>query len=155
MIRKKMIQLISLLCITILTFMVVVVEDSHALCIKTKKANLRKGPGTHYDKLWQVFKYMPFKEIKRRGNWYRVQDVDGDTYWVHKKLVSKSYKCAVIKDNETNLRKGPGTKFDKAPWSPVDKYFSMKVIQVKNNWVRIEDGVGDKAWVYRPLVWIQ
>jgi len=31
----------------------------------------------------------------------------------------------------------------------------MKVLKIKKNWVHIEDGLGDKAWIYRPLVWIQ
>ncbi len=129
-------------------------SNAEALCISNKKANLRQGPGTHYEKLWQVFKYMPFKEMKKKGNWYRVKDVDGDIYWVHRKLITKKYQCAVIKNNKTNLRKGPGTKYDLISWSPVDKYFSMKVLLIKGRWVRIEDGVGDKGWVSRSLIWI-
>jgi len=130
-------------------------SKAEAMCVSNKKANLRQGPGTHYEKLWQVFKYMPFKEMKKKGDWYRVKDVDGDIYWIHKKLVTKKYKCAVIKNNKTNLRKGPGTKYDLLSWSPVDKYFSMKVLQIKGQWIRIEDSVGDKGWVSRPLIWIQ
>jgi len=131
------------------------VENSAALCIKKNKANLRQGPGTKYEKKWQVFKYMPFEKLKTKGSWYRVRDLDGDIFWVHKKLTTRDYKCAVIKENKTNLRKGPGTKHPMVDWSPVDKYFSMKVLEIKNNWVRVEDGVGDRAWIYRPLVWIQ
>lgn len=130
-------------------------SNVEALCVSNKKANLRQGPGTHFEKLWQVFKYMPFKELKKKGDWFRVKDLDGDIYWIHRKLVTKKYQCAVIKNNKTNLRKGPGTKYDLLAWSPVDKYFSMKVLQIKGKWVRIEDGVGDKGWVSRSLIWIQ
>lgn len=126
-----------------------------ALCVKEKKANLRKGPGLAYQKLWQVFQYMPFKLLGQKGNWLRVKDVDGDVYWMHKKLATTQYKCAVVKQNETNLRQGPGTKYPPVPWSPMDKYFSMKVLQSKGNWIKVEDSVGDQAWVYAPLVWIQ
>ncbi len=128
--------------------------ESEALCISNKKANLRQGPGTHFEKLWQVFQYMPFKELKKKGKWYRVQDLDGDIYWVHQKLITKKYKCAVIKENETNLRKGPGTDYPQVAWSPVDKYFSMKVIKEKGNWVQIQDSAGDVAWIHKPLIWI-
>lgn len=130
-------------------------SNAHALCIDQKKANLRQGPGTHFEKKWQVFKYMPFKEMKKKGKWYRVKDLDNDIYWVHTKLTTNKYKCAVIKNNKTNLRKGPGTKYDLLSWSPVDKYFSMKVLKIKGQWVRIEDGVGDKGWVSKSLIWIQ
>ncbi len=153
---KQTIKKLLVSFLLILTaFLLLLQSSAEALCVSNKKANLRQGPGTHYEKLWQVFKYMPFKEKKKKGDWFRVEDLDGDIYWVHKKLVTKKYKCAVIKDNKTNLRKGPGTKYDQLSWSPVDKYFSIKVLQIKGQWVRIEDGVGDKGWVSRSLVWIQ
>ena len=129
--------------------------DAEALCIKEKRANLRKGPGLNYEKLWEVFKYMPFTQLGKKGEWLRIKDIDGDIYWVHKRLTTKSYRCAVIKQNKTNLREGPGTKFKRVKWGPVDKYFSMKVLKINKDWVRVVDAVGDKAWVYRPLVWIK
>ncbi|MFQ5451438.1 MAG: SH3 domain-containing protein [Nitrospinaceae bacterium] len=155
MIHKKIKKLLLVFSALLPVLFLVPAAVSQALCISNKTANLRQGPGTHYEKLWQVFKYMPFKELGKRGDWYRVQDVDKDIYWVHKKLITKKFKCAVIKENKTNLRKGPGTNFPKVSWSPVDKYFSMKVLKIKNNWVRIEDSSGDRAWIYAPLVWIQ
>ncbi|NIQ04123.1 MAG: SH3 domain-containing protein, partial [Nitrospinaceae bacterium] len=103
------------------TFLFSGLETVEALCIKHKYANLRRGPSIKYDKLWQVFKYMPFKLLKRKKNWYRVQDVDGDIYWVHRKLTTRKYRCAVTKQNKTNLRTGPGTNHPKVPWAPVDK----------------------------------
>ena len=130
-------------------------QNTEALCIQNERANLRKGPGTKHEKLWEVFKYMPFKQLGNKDAWKRIQDIDGDIYWVYSPLTTQKYKCAVIKNNKTNLRTGPGTKFPKVPWSPVDKFFSMKVLKIKQNWVHIEDSAGDKAWIYRPLVWIQ
>jgi SH3-like domain-containing protein len=138
-----------------LIFLLVGASSATALCIKNEKANLRKGPGTKYEKLWQVFQYMPFKLLATKGNWKQVQDLDGDIYWVHAPLTTQKHKCAVIKNNQTNLREGPDTKHPKVKWAPVDKYFSMKVLEIKNNWVRIQDASGDQAWIYRPLVWIQ
>ncbi len=130
-------------------------QVAQAICIKTKTANLRKGPGTKFERLWEVLKYMPLKKIGKKGDWYRVRDVDGDTYWAHRKLFSTKFKCAVISKKEANLRVGPGTKYKKVHWSPVKKYFSLKVLKIKGNWVHVMDAAGDKAWVYRPLVWIQ
>lgn len=142
-----------LLIILVLSF--VQSSPSVALCIKGEKANLRTGPSTKHEKLWQVFQYMPFKLLKTKGRWNQVQDLDGDSYWVHAPLTTQKYKCAVIKNNKTNLRTGPGTEHPIVKWAPVDKYFSMKVLKIRKNWVQIEDSAGDKAWIYRPLVWIQ
>ena len=145
---------ISILVFTLI-FLLIGPSSTMALCIKNEKANLRKGPGTKYEKLWQVFQYMPFKLLRTKNNWKQVQDLDGDNYWVHGPLTTQKHQCAAIKNNQTNLRKGPGTEHPIVKWAPLDKYFSMKVLKVKNNWVHVEDAAGDKAWIYRPLVWIQ
>ena len=130
-------------------------ETVEALCVKDKKANLRSGPGKHNEKLWTVLKYMPFRQVGREGKWLRVKDLDGDIYWIYRTITTKAYMCAVIKNNKTNLRQGPGRKFPQVEWSPIDKYFSMKVLKIKGSWVHVEDSLGDKAWVHRSLVWIQ
>jgi SH3-like domain-containing protein len=150
--KLSFLTILLLSCVTISFF---TPQNSEALCIKNKRANLRKGPGTNHEKLWEVFKYMPFKQLGVKGAWKRIQDVDGDIYWVHGPLTTQKYKCAVIKNNKTNLREGPGIKFPKVAWSPVDKFFAMKVLKIDKDWVHIEDSTGDKAWIYRPLVWIQ
>ena len=150
--NKNLFILFLFLSLAMILFLGVTAE---ALCIKDKKANLRKGPGKHYEKVWTVFKYMPLKRLEKKGNWLRVQDLEGDKYWVYKNITTKKYMCAVIKNDKTNLRQGPGTKFSEVEWSPIDKFFSVKVLKIKNSWVHIEDSEGDRAWVYRPLVWIQ
>jgi len=152
---KNKSSLLLILIFLPLAFWSVTLQNTEALCIKKERANLRKGPGTNHEKLWEVFKYMPFKQLGIKDTWKRIQDVDGDIYWVYSPLTTQKYKCAVIKNNKTNLRTGPGTNFPKVPWAPVDKFFSMKVLKTKKNWVHIEDSAGDKAWIYRPLVWIQ
>jgi SH3-like domain-containing protein len=130
-------------------------ETAEALCVKDKKANLRSGPGKHNEKLWTVLKYMPFRQIGREGKWLKVKDLDGDIYWIYRTITTKAYMCAVIKNHKTNLRQGPATKFPQVEWSPIDKYFSMKVLKIKGSWVHVEDSTGDRAWVHRSLVWIQ
>ncbi len=130
-------------------------ETAEALCVKDKKAYLRSGPGKHNEKLWTVLKYYPFRQIGREGSWLKVRDLDGHIFWIYRKLTTKAYMCAVIKNDKTNLREGPGTNFPQVKWSPIDKYFSMKVLKIKGTWVRVVDSVGDKAWVHRSLVWIQ
>ena len=130
-------------------------ETAEALCVKDKKAYLRSGPGKHNEKLWTVLKYYPFRQIGREGSWLKVRDLDGHIFWIYRKLTTKAYMCAVIKNDKTNLRQGPGTNFPQVEWSPQKKYLSMKVLEIRGSWVRVVDSVGDKAWVHRPLVWIQ
>ena len=127
-----------------------------ALCVKSARANLRSGPGTRFSKTWEVFKYMPFRHLKRKGLWIKVGDVDGDTHWIHSKLVTSSIHYAVVKAKKANLRTGPGTNYRKKPYVPrAEKYTSYKVIRTKRGWSKLKDEYGDTAWVHRKLLWVQ
>ncbi len=130
-------------------------SNTLALCVKVQTANLRSGPGTKYEKTWQVFKYMPLKKIGSKGKWYKVRDVDGDVHWIYKKLVTSKYRCAVVKAREANIRKGPGTKYKKTDLSPAIKYDTFKVIKIKGDWVKVVDEFGEVGWIYKKLLWIQ
>jgi len=127
---------------------------SDALCVKAPEANLRSGPGVKYEKTWEVFKYMPFRKLSEKGDWYKVKDVDGDKHWIYKKLVSDSYDCAVVKTDKTNIRSGPGIHFKKKYFSPLIKYDTFKVLKRKGTWVNVQDEFGNTGWILRKLLWI-
>ncbi len=143
-----------LFCFLGLTLSLIFNSYANALCVKVPTANLREGPGTKYEKTWQVFKYMPFKQIQKKGNWYKVQDVDGDKHWIYKKLVTGKMNCAVVKVDKANIRSGPGTRFGEKDASPAIKYDSFKVIKRKASWVNVVDEFGNTGWIFRKLLWI-
>jgi SH3-like domain-containing protein len=97
-----------------------ILRHSDALCVSAQKANLRDGPGTNYEIAWKVYKYMPFSKvgISLSSEWYAVKDVDGDVNWIHKRLVTNRYRCAVVKTEEVNVRTGPDTNYSKSFFSP-------------------------------------
>lgn len=128
--------------------------STYALCINVSEANLRGGPGTKYEKTWEVFKYMPFKKISKKGSWFKVKDVDGDVHWVYRKLVTEDFQCAVVKVDKANVRRGPGEKFDKSALSPALKYDSFKVTEISSSWVKVTDEFGDSGWIFKKLLWI-
>ncbi len=131
------------------------ISPLHALCVKTETANLRSGPGTRYERTWQVFKYMPLERIGRKGNWYKVRDVDGDVHWIYRKLVTSKYRCAVVKVKKANIRKGPGKKFSTTPLSPAIKYDTFRVLKIKGEWVKVVDEFGEGGWIHKNLLWIR
>ncbi len=56
--------------------------------ITTKdKCNIRSGPGTGYEIVFTAERGIPFKIIKRKGNWIYVRHTDGDKGWIYKSLV--------------------------------------------------------------------
>ena len=127
---------------------------SYALCVSVPEANLRSGPGLKNKKTWEVFKYMPFKKVSAKGDWYKVKDVDGDNHWIHKKLVTEKYKCAVVKVDRANVRRGAGLNYSKSALSPALKYDSFRVMSIKSKWVNVKDEFGDKGWIFRKLLWV-
>jgi SH3-like domain-containing protein len=142
--------------VSIILGMILVISQTHAhaLCVKVTDANLRSGPGTKHEKTWEVFKYMPFKRLLRRGDWYKVQDVDGDYHWIYRKLVTDAFDCAVVKREKANMRTGPGTQYRITTDSPMLKYDSFRVLKRSGKWVQVLDEFGDKGWIFRKLLWI-
>ena len=130
---------------------------AEALCVSVSKANLRSGPSTKYEKVWEVYKYMPFLKVgvSLSGDWYAVQDVDGDVSWIYKKLVTEKYQCAVVKSEEVNIRKGPGTNYEKVQAGPAKQYFSFRVLSKQGKWVKVKDEWGATGWVHTDFLWIQ
>ncbi len=137
------------------TLTILLATDLFALCVKAPVANLRAGPGTDYKKTWQVYKYMPLRKIGRKGDWFKVKDVDGDIHWIYKGLVTSKYRCAVVKKDEANIRKGPGTRYKQTELSPALRYDTFRVLRIKGRWVKVRDEFGEEGWIYRPLLWIQ
>ena len=52
-----------------------------------KKCNVRSGPGTKFKIAFTVVKGIPFKVLKRKGDWIQIKHADGDQGWIFKSLV--------------------------------------------------------------------
>jgi SH3-like domain-containing protein len=142
------------LCIILFFHFFIVTGNASALCVKVPEANLRSGPGSGYERTWAVFKYMPFKKIKKKGSWYQVKDFEGDSHWIYQKLVTDKFDCAVVKVEKANARTGPGTQYKKSSLSPSIQYDSFKVLKRKGKWVKVLDEFGETGWIFRKLLWI-
>lgn len=129
---------------------------AYGLCVKAAKANMRTGPGTNYEISWEVYRYMPFRKVgtSLSGDWYAVQDVDGDVAWIHKSLVTNAYRCAVVKE-DVNVRTGPGTRYGTRYAKPAERYYSFRVLGRKGAWVRAKDETNVIGWIHRSFLWIQ
>lgn len=118
--------------------------------ISSSIANIRSGPGTQYDILWQVERYYPVQVLERKGKWYRFQDFEGDEGWIHANLI-RQIPSVITKQERSNLRAGPGTKYkivDRA-----ERGVPFKVLKRKGGWLFVQHADGDKAWIHRSLVW--
>jgi SH3-like domain-containing protein len=120
------------------------------LSVKVGIANMRSGPGTKFDILWQVEQYHPLIIIEKKGDWYKIKDFENDVAWLSKSLLGKIEGVITIK-NKCNIRSKPGTK--NQVLFTVEKGVPFKVLERKENWIKIEHADGDVGWIYKTLVW--
>lgn len=57
--------------------------------LRSRETNLRSGPGKRYPIMW-VYKQasVPVEIIDEVQNWRRVRDIEGDSGWLHRSLLS-------------------------------------------------------------------
>ncbi len=137
---------IAFLPITAAAKMVSVVGDN---------VNLRSGPGTNYSVKWKFGSGFPLKVVEEKDSWYKVEDFEGDTGWLHKKLTSGNGHMIVKvhKNQETkvNIRGGPGTNYKvvgKAYYGVV-----FRTIEQRSGWAHVKHDSGMEGWIKRSLLW--
>ena len=126
------------------------VATAERLAVAVPVANIRSGPGTTYDVLWQVEKYHPLSILKKSDPWYQFRDFEGDQGWIHKSLIGK-ISSIITKKEKSNIRSGPGTNF-KILFT-VEKGIPFKVVNRRDSWIHIQHADGDKGWIHNSLVW--
>jgi SH3-like domain-containing protein len=118
--------------------------------IAADEVNIRSGPGTRYEVLWQFFEGYPLLVLKTKGDWLQIRDFEGDEGWVHERLTN-NLAHLVVKKNRINMRSGPGTKFRVIATAEYGVVF--RTIERKKNWVKVKHDNGTSGWVYRKLLW--
>ena len=113
-------------------------------------ANMRSGPGTKYDVLWQVEQYHPVNIVKKKGDWYKIKDFENDVAWIHKSLLGKVQGVITIKE-KCNIRSSATTKSNIV--FTVEKGVPFKVLAKEGSWLKIEHADGDVGWIFKTLVW--
>jgi SH3-like domain-containing protein len=120
------------------------------MAVAAATANVRSGPGTKYDQLWQVEKYYPVLVAEKKGGWCRIKDFEGDEGWIEGSLLDKT-NTVIVRVAKCNVRSGPGTEHETA--FSVTKGIPFKVLQTKGQWLQVEHADGDSGWLMKNLVW--
>lgn len=140
----------GILCCILLASFAVSVSWAERLAVAVPIANIRSGPGTNHEILWKVEKYHPLIIVQKTSKWCRVEDFESDQGWVSRSLLRK-ISAVVLKEENCNIRSGPGTQFDVV--FTAEKGLPFKVLKRKKDWIHVEHADGDKGWVYDRLVW--
>lgn len=104
-----------LLVFLVLVFLVPITAAAKMVSVTGDNVNLRSGPGTKYSVKWKYGSGFPLKVLQEKGDWLKVEDFEGDSGWLYKKLTSRTghmiVKVHKDQDTKINIRSGPGTKY--------------------------------------------
>ena len=111
--------------------------------------NLRSGPDTKYEVLFQLPKGYPLQVLSHKGKWIKVSDYENDKGWLYSSLASKT-RYVIVKVKEGNVRSGAGTSFDKV--GRVVRDVILKRVGQKGDWIKVSHPELT-GWVHKSLLW--
>jgi N-acetylmuramoyl-L-alanine amidase len=134
------------------------IEDPLTLLrVKEDLVNLRSGPGTAYSRVGQAVKGDILTLLGSEGEWYRVSTARGIIAYIAAFLVEPAEDIAMVQekkvqvnDGPVNLRKGPGTNYDRVG-SAQDKEI-LTVISQEGEWYQVRTASGTQAYIASWLV---
>ncbi|MEO8546560.1 MAG: SH3 domain-containing protein, partial [Burkholderiaceae bacterium] len=112
--------------------------------------NMRSGPSTGAQILWELERGYPLEVLQRKGNWLQVRDFENDKGWVARSLTGHT-RYHIVKARVANIRSGPGTRYRVVGKS--ERYDLMRTRGAKTGWVKVQSSDGVTGWISRTLLW--
>lgn len=140
---------ICVLTAVLVIMMTGAVKAAEYVSVAKDGVNLRSGPTTSHEILFQLPAGYPLKVLERIPKWIKVSDYENDKGWIYAGLVSKT-PYVIVKVDEGNVRSGPGTDHDKI--GKVVRDVILKKIGTEGNWFQIRHPELT-GWIYSNLVW--
>lgn len=137
----------------LLTFFLFVSSAAFAeeyLSVSKDGVNIRSGPGTDQEILWEVFKGFPLQVLKRDDKWVQVKDFEGDTGWIYASLLSKE-QTVIVKVDTANMRVGASKDYEILASVKYGVVFTP--IEKEGDWVKVKHDDGTSGWIYIKLLW--
>ncbi|MGW8193288.1 MAG: SH3 domain-containing protein [Desulforhopalus sp.] len=121
------------------------------LSVTTDNANVRTGPGLNYPASMELFKGYPLKVLKKEGEWYKIEDFENDSGWIHESIVKDCDSLIVNAQKSLNMRSGPTTKDPVI--ADVERGVVLTKLETKGKWTKVRHSSGTEGWIYSPLLW--
>lgn len=126
--------------------------------LKSKKVNLRVGPGTSYAASWMYLKAgLPVEIIQEYDNWRKIRDADGTEGWVNQALLS-GQRTAVTAPwmrgkGDTvfvNMRRDP--QANSTLVARLEPGVVVKLSECNGDWCEA-DYEGTEGWISQGEIW--
>lgn len=140
---------ICILTAVLAIMMTGVLEAAEFVSVVKDGVNLRSGPTTSHEILFQLPAGYPLKVLEREKKWIKVSDYENDKGWIYASLVSQT-SYVIVKVKEGNVRSGPGTSYDKI--GKVVRDVILKKVSTKGDWFKVRHPELT-GWIYHTLVW--
>ncbi|MDF1614616.1 SH3 domain-containing protein [Desulfurivibrio dismutans] len=118
--------------------------------VQRDKINIRSGPGTDHEILWEVFRDFPLKIVARQGDWAQIVDFEDDRGWIYTPLLDNE-KRVIVRVDTANLRVGPGTNYEVK--ATVRYGVVFEPIERRQDWIKLQHSDGTTGWMSTNLVW--
>ena len=118
--------------------------------VKKDGVNIRSGPSTKSNVIWQVFESFPLEVLKREGKWASVVDFEGDKGWIYESLIS-SKKTVIVKVETANMRSGSSTTDSVV--ASVKKGVVFEVLDMNGEWMKLRYKNEITGWIHNSLLW--
>lgn len=125
-------------------------QASTMVSVTIDKTDMHSGPGDKYPVVWTLGAGFPLNAIEEQGDWYRVEDFEGASGWVRKKLVGKD-QHVIVKGEKANIRSGPSDRYKLIGTAKRGVVF--QTLKTKGDWIKVKHGKGLTGWVNRSLLW--
>lgn len=112
--------------------------------------NIRSGPDTKQEALWEVFKDYPVQILKKQGDWAQIADYQNDKGWILTQLLANK-KTVIVKVDSAKLRTGPGTNYETS--ANVKEGVVFKALKKEGDWIEVAHENGTGGWIHNTLVW--
>jgi SH3-like domain-containing protein len=142
-------KLVGISLIVTVFFIAEIAAAGEFVSVLKDGVNIRSGPSTKNDVLWEVFKDYPVEILQHQGDWVEVRDFENDKGWIYASLLSKE-KTMIVKVETANMRSGP-TKDDKII-ATVKKGVVFTPIEQKGNWIKVRYKKDITGWMYNTLL---
>lgn len=125
-------------------------QAAEMVSIQGSVVNMRSGPGTGSQVLWELERGYPLQVLQRKGSWLQVKDFENDRGWVARALTGH-VPHHIVKSRTANIRSGPGTSYRIV--GKAERYDLMRTRGARQGWVKVESGDGITGWIAKRLLW--
>jgi SH3-like domain-containing protein len=126
--------------------------------LKSKKVNLRVGPGKDYAVSWRFLKSgLPVEIIQEYDNWRRVRDADGAEGWVFHSLLSGERSALAApwmkgKGDQVFVNMRADSRDTGAVIARLQPGVVVKIDECNGNWCHAE-APGAEGWLSQAEIW--